>query len=72
MSLYRIYLFLINLSATPHQYRASWGVCLNICISVSVANLHHFDADPDPTFHFDTDPDHTFHSVAVPDRDSTF
>jgi hypothetical protein len=27
-----------------------------LCIS-SVADPHHFDANPDPTFHFDADPD---------------
>ncbi len=60
------------------------GICAVACISVialvpsvlfnkvSVANPHHFDADParhfdadldpdsDPTFHFDVDPDHSF------------
>ncbi len=33
----------------------------------SVADPHHFDADPDPTFHFDADPDTTFHSDPIPD-----
>ncbi len=33
----------------------------------SVADPHHFDADPDPAFHFDADPDPTFHSDADPD-----
>jgi hypothetical protein len=27
----------------------------------SVADSHHFDADPDPAFHFDADPDPAFH-----------
>jgi len=31
----------------------------------SVADPHHFDADPDPAFHFDADPD------ADPDPDPT-
>jgi len=26
-------------------------------VHVSVADPHHFDADPDPAFHFDADPD---------------
>jgi len=26
----------------------------------SVADPHHFDADPDPAFHFDADPDPAF------------
>ncbi len=33
----------------------------------SVADPHHFDADPDAAFHFDADPDPTFHSDADPD-----
>ncbi len=35
----------------------------------SVADPHHFDADPDPAWHFDTDPnpDPTFHFNADPD-----
>jgi len=32
-------------------------------IATSVADPHHFDADPDPAFHFDADPD--------PDADPT-
>jgi hypothetical protein len=27
----------------------------------SVADMHHFDADPDSTFHFDADPDPDFY-----------
>jgi hypothetical protein len=44
----------------------------------SVADPHHFDANPDsgpdPTFHFDEDPnpDPTFHSDAGSDPDPTF
>ncbi len=49
-----------------------WGVCLNICSSVSVTDLHHIDADPGPSFHFDADPDPTFHSVADPDPNFYF
>jgi hypothetical protein len=26
---------------------------------ISVADPHHFDTDPDPTFHFEIDPDPT-------------
>jgi hypothetical protein len=33
----------------------------------SVADPHHFDADPDLAFHFDPDPDPTFHFDADPD-----
>ena len=35
----------------------------------SVADPHHFDADPDPAFHFDADPDldPTLHVDADPD-----
>jgi hypothetical protein len=33
----------------------------------SVADLHHFYADPDSAFHFDAGPDPTFHSDADPD-----
>jgi hypothetical protein len=28
---------------------------------LSIADPHHVDADPDPTFHFDQDPDLTLH-----------
>jgi hypothetical protein len=37
--------------------------------STSVADSHHFDAnpDPDPACHFDADPDPTFHFDADPD-----
>ena len=40
----------------------------------SVADLHHFDADPDPgpAVHSDADPDPTFHFDADPDPDPTF
>jgi hypothetical protein len=34
---------------------------------ISVADPHHLDADPDPTFHFDADPDPAFHLNADPD-----
>ncbi len=53
--------------------------------TISVADPHHFDADPDedpdparhfdadvdpdPACHFDADPDPTFHLDAVPDPD---
>ncbi len=33
----------------------------------SVADLDHFDMDPDPTFHLDTDMDLTFHFDTDPD-----
>jgi hypothetical protein len=33
----------------------------------SVADPHHIDADPEPSFHFDSDPDLTFHFEANPD-----
>jgi hypothetical protein len=46
---------------------------LRTSLSPSVADPHHFDADPDPdpAFHFDAnpDPDPTFHSDANPDLD---
>jgi len=28
-----------------------------ICVKISVADPHYFDADPDPDFHFDAEPD---------------
>jgi len=28
-----------------------------LIVKSSVADPHHFDADPDPAFHFDADPD---------------
>jgi len=34
--------------------RVGSGLCF---IFISVADPHHFDADPDPAFHFDADPD---------------
>jgi hypothetical protein len=34
---------------------------------ISVADPHHHDADPDPTFHFNADPDPAFHLTADPD-----
>jgi hypothetical protein len=37
-----------------------------------VADPHHFDPDPDPTFHVDADPDPTFHFDADPFRDPSF
>jgi hypothetical protein len=40
-------------------------------IMTSVADPHHFDADPNPAFHFDADPDPTFHSDADPETDPT-
>jgi hypothetical protein len=33
----------------------------------SVADPHHFHADPDPNCHFDADPDPTLHFHADPD-----
>jgi len=30
-------------------------------VTTSVADLHHFDANPDPAFHFNEDPDPTTH-----------
>ncbi len=42
------------------------------CIFYSVADPHHFDADPDPSFHVDADPDPTFHSDADPNPTSHF
>jgi len=30
---------------------------VNFIVPDSVADPHHFDADPDPAFHFDADPD---------------
>ncbi len=38
----------------------------------SVADPHHFDADPDPAFDFDVYPDPTFHSDANPDPTFNF
>jgi hypothetical protein len=35
----------------------------------SVADPHHFGAEPDPTYHFGADPDTTYHFDAVPDPD---
>jgi len=29
----------------------------SLLLLASVADPHHFDADPDPAFHFDADPD---------------
>ncbi len=37
---------------------------MKIIIECRVANLHHFNADPDPTFHINADP------VLVTDRAS--
>ncbi len=37
----------------------------------SVADPHHFDADPDPAFHFDADPGFIFHCDADLDLDPT-
>ncbi len=34
-----------------------WGI-------IRVADLHHFNADPDPTFHSNVDPDPAFYSNA--------
>jgi hypothetical protein len=38
----------------------------------SVADPHHFAADPDPPCHFDADPDPRFHFNADPHPDPTF
>ncbi len=40
----------------------------------SVADPHHFDADPEPepAFHYGADPDPTFHSDTDPDPDPTY
>jgi hypothetical protein len=42
--------------------------------AVSVADPHHFDADPDlaPASHFDADPDPTFQFDADADPDPSF
>jgi hypothetical protein len=32
---------------------------------MSVADLHHFDADPDSTYHPDEDPDSDFHLMGM-------
>ncbi len=41
---------------------------------MSVADLDHFDLDPDPAFHLDTNPypDHAFHLNTNPDPDHAF
>jgi hypothetical protein len=41
-------------------------------VIASVADPHHIDADPDPTYHFDAHPDPTHHFDADPDPDSDF
>ena len=38
-----------------------------VVVPTSVADPHHFDADPDPTFYFDADPDPTLRFDADPD-----
>jgi hypothetical protein len=38
-----------------------------MCSRISVADLHHFDADPDPACHIDEDQDRTFYFDADPD-----
>jgi hypothetical protein len=38
-------------------------------IYFSVADPHHIDADPDPTYHFGADPYPTYYFDAVPDPD---
>ncbi len=43
------------------------GTCWQTIIWCSVADPHHIDADPDPTFHFDVDPDPACHFGADPD-----
>ncbi len=34
---------------------------------IRIAGLHHFNADPDPSFHLNAEPDGTFHYNADPD-----
>jgi hypothetical protein len=34
-------------------------------VSHSVADPHHVDADPDPTYHFDADPDPDFYLMRI-------
>jgi hypothetical protein len=36
---------------------------------ISIADLHHIKADPDPALHFNADPDPVFHYNAGPDPD---
>jgi hypothetical protein len=40
-----------------------------VYVIISVADPHHFDVDPDPTFHFDPDPypDPAYHFDPDPD-----
>ncbi len=40
---------------------------LRVYASIFVADPHHADVDPDPTFHFDLDPNLTFKFGANPD-----
>ncbi len=44
-----------------------WTIPLKSGVESRVADPHHVDADPDPTYHFDTNPDPTFHFDEDPD-----
>ncbi len=43
-----------------------------LLVRASVADPHHFAADPDHDFHFDVDPDHDFQFDADPDPTTYF
>ncbi len=56
----------------PHKYRRLFirGMCTvgyPVSTMSQCTDLHHVDADPDPTFHFDVDPDPSFHCNEDPD-----
>jgi hypothetical protein len=46
--------------------------CVMPCMYTSVADPHHIDADPDPTFHPNADPDPAFQFDADPDPTTHF
>jgi hypothetical protein len=55
-------------SSLVHDSRSFSRKRACVCVLVySVADPHHFDPDPDPTFHSDPDPDPTFQFDPDPD-----
>ncbi len=52
----------------PLFWSRSWNILSNWRVSPRVADPHHLDADPDPSFHFNADPVH-FNSDPDPNPD---
>ncbi len=60
-------IFLLSLIRSMHFYFFYF-----LLVRASVADPHHFAADPDHDFHFDADPDHDFQFDADPDPTAYF